>query len=98
VKINENKAIATACKRMSTSTQKFKRPDLVYETVNPETGKIKWELVEITCLWPWIDYDGKRSSKPKDPQPPNLPGRNGAENHPTNVQRPLGRNGHNCGA
>jgi hypothetical protein len=41
MKINENKATATACKRMSTSTQKFKHPDLVFESVNPETGKMK---------------------------------------------------------
>jgi hypothetical protein len=60
-KSNENKAIATACKRMSTSPQKFKRPDLVFESVNPETGKMKWELVEITC--PWIDYDGETLEK-----------------------------------
>jgi hypothetical protein len=63
MKINENKAIATACKRMSTSTQKFKRPDLVYESINPETGKTKWELVEIACSWPWIDYDGETLEK-----------------------------------
>jgi hypothetical protein len=42
LKINENKAIATACARMSTLTQKLKRPDLVYESISPETGKIKW--------------------------------------------------------
>jgi hypothetical protein len=63
MKINENKAIATSCKRLSTSTQKFKRPDLVFESVNPETGKMKWELVEITCPWPWIDYDGETLEK-----------------------------------
>jgi hypothetical protein len=63
MKINENKAIATVCKRMSTSTQKFKRPDLVFESVNPETGKLKWELVEITCPWPWIDDDGETLEK-----------------------------------
>jgi hypothetical protein len=63
LKINENKAIATACARMSTSSQKFKRPDLVYESPNPETGKSKWELVEITCPWPWIDYDSETLEK-----------------------------------
>jgi hypothetical protein len=63
MKINENKAIATACKIMSTSTQKFKRPDLVFESVNPETGKRKSELVESTCPWPWIDYDGETLEK-----------------------------------
>jgi hypothetical protein len=63
MKINENKAITTACKRMSTSSQKFKRPDVVFESVNPETGKMKWKLVEITCPWPLIDYDGETLEK-----------------------------------
>jgi hypothetical protein len=63
LKINENKAIQTACDEMSTSTERFKRPDLVYESVNPETGNTKWQLVEITCPWPWIDYDGETLEK-----------------------------------
>jgi hypothetical protein len=50
--INENKDIQRACQRMSTGTQRFKRPDLVYESVNQETGKVKWELIEIICPWP----------------------------------------------
>jgi hypothetical protein len=24
---------------------------------------MKWELVEITCPWPWIDYDGETLEK-----------------------------------
>jgi hypothetical protein len=36
--------------RISTETQKLKRPDLVYE-------KSVLKLVEITCPWPWVDYD-----------------------------------------
>jgi hypothetical protein len=35
----------------------------VYESVNLETGKTKWELVEITFPWPWIDYDGETLEK-----------------------------------
>jgi hypothetical protein len=63
LKINEHKAIKTACERMSTSSQRFKRPDLVYESINPETEKMKWELAEATCPWPWIDYDGETLEK-----------------------------------
>jgi hypothetical protein len=52
LKINENKAIQTTCDEMSTSTARFKRPDLVYESVDPETGNSKWQLLQITCPWP----------------------------------------------
>jgi hypothetical protein len=45
------------------STQKVKRPDLVYESMNPENGKMKWELVEIAWLWPRIDHDGETLEK-----------------------------------
>jgi hypothetical protein len=38
--------------------QHFKRKDLVCESVNPEIGRMKWKLIEITCPWPAIDYDG----------------------------------------
>jgi hypothetical protein len=41
MKTNENKAIKTACERMSTPSQRFKRPDLVHESINPKTGKMK---------------------------------------------------------
>jgi hypothetical protein len=63
LKINENKATRTARARMSISTQKSRRPDLVYESLNLENGGMKWKLVEITCPWPWIDYDGETLEK-----------------------------------
>jgi predicted metalloenzyme YecM len=31
--------------------------------VNRETGESKWELVEITFPWPWIDFDGQTLEK-----------------------------------
>jgi hypothetical protein len=57
------RAVQTAYQWMSTATQRFRRSDPVYESVNPETGKMKWELVEITCPWPWIDDDGETLEK-----------------------------------
>jgi hypothetical protein len=63
MKINENKGIQITCQLMSAASQWFKSPDPVYELVNPKTGKSKWELVEITCPWPWIDFDGETLEK-----------------------------------
>jgi hypothetical protein len=63
VKINENKAIQIACQQMSRAPQRFKRPDIVYESMNPQTGKSKWELVEITYSWPGSDFDCETLAK-----------------------------------
>jgi hypothetical protein len=48
---------------MDRATRKFKRPDLVFKSTDKDTDRIKWELVEIACPWPRVDYDGEELEK-----------------------------------
>jgi hypothetical protein len=56
LKINENQAINPVCQLHFTTTRKIKRPDLVDEATDKDTGK-------FTCPWPWADYDEETLEK-----------------------------------
>jgi hypothetical protein len=57
MKIHEDMQIEHMCHLHDTATQQALRPDLVYGTTDKDTHKLTWELVEITCPWPWTDND-----------------------------------------
>jgi hypothetical protein len=47
---------------MGTETPRPKRPDLLHDSVD-SNGKSVMKLVEVTCPWPRIDYDGETLQK-----------------------------------
>jgi hypothetical protein len=62
MKINENKRIQSIVQRMNTGSQRLKRPDLLYDSVEAH-GNGLLRLVEVAFPWPWIDSDGQTLKK-----------------------------------